>query len=368
MIDCVSKGSIGFGGAGGAGAGLVSAETPWSVTWSPAESVITVFPFELWAAAMTAETLANWLWLSQTWSLPEVKLGLLPGAGGTQRLPRLLGAEHALNMIVSGATVPSEKLRGTALFDAYADGDLLDAALALARQVVSEKRGTRRVRDIKPAMPNYEAFFAFARNTVKAVAGRYPAPLACLEAVAAAFDRPFEEGIKRERELFVSLMLSPESMALRHLFQAERAASHIKDVTADTPTRTIKKVGIIGAGTMGGGIAMNFINVGIPVVLLEMKQEALDRGLATIRKNYGGALKKGALTEAALGERLKLISPTLDYAPLGDVDLVRSGFRSRHRAALQKRNTPAAPSGRQRVRSGSGLLRSGAAEVNKAAG
>jgi 3-hydroxyacyl-CoA dehydrogenase len=255
-------------------------------------------------------------------ALPEVKLGLLPGAGGTQRLPRLLGAEHSLNMIVSGATVPSEKLRGTPLFDAFAEGDLLQSAVSFARKVVSEGRGTRRVRDIKPAMPNYEAFFAFARNTVKAVAGPYPAPLACLEAVAAAFDRPFEQGIKRERELFVSLMLSPESMALRHLFQAERAASHIKDVNADTVTRPIKKVGIIGAGTMGGGIAMNFINVGIPVVLLEMKQEALERGLATIRKNYGGALKKGTLTEAALEDRLKLITPTLDYAPLADVDLV----------------------------------------------
>ena len=233
-------------------------------------------------------------------ALPEVKLGLLPGAGGTQRLPRVIGAEAALNMIVSGATVPSEKLRGTPLFDAFAEGDLLDAALRFARKVVTEKLGVRRVRDLKVNMPNHEAFFQFARNTAKAVAGRYPAPVACVEAVAAAFDRPFDAGIKRERELFTMLMLSPESAALRHVFQAERAASHILDVPNDTPTRQIRKVGIIGAGTMGGGISMSLINAGIPVVLLEMKQEALDKGLATMRRNYGGALKKGTLTEAAL--------------------------------------------------------------------
>jgi 3-hydroxyacyl-CoA dehydrogenase len=255
-------------------------------------------------------------------ALPEVKLGLLPGAGGTQRLPRVIGAEAALNMIVSGATVPSEKLRGTPLFDAFAEGDLLDAAFRFARKVVTEKLGVRRVRDLKVNMPNHEAFFQFARNTAKAVAGHYPAPVACVEAVSAAFDRPFDAGIKRERELFATLMLSPESAALRHVFQAERAASHILDVPSDTPTRPMRKVGIIGAGTMGGGIGMTFINAGIPVVLLEMKQEALDKGLATMRRNYGGALKKGTLTEAALDQRMALVTPTLDYALLKDVDLV----------------------------------------------
>jgi 3-hydroxyacyl-CoA dehydrogenase len=255
-------------------------------------------------------------------ALPEVKLGLLPGAGGTQRLPRLIGAEAAVNMIASGAIVAAEKLRGTPLFDAFAEGELLDAALTLARRVVSEKLGLKRVRDLKVVMPNHEAFFGFARNTVKAVAGRYPAPVACVEAVAAAFDRPFDAGLKRERELFAELMLSPESAALRHVFQAERAASHILDVPKDTPTRPIRKVGVIGAGTMGGGISMSLINAGIPVVLLEMKQEALDKGLATIRRNYGGALKKGTLTEAALEQRMALVSPTLDFSPLKDVDLV----------------------------------------------
>src|SRR6202020_2425100 len=172
-------------------------------------------------------------------ALPEVKLGLLPGAGGTQRLPRLIGAEAALNMIVSGATVPSEKFRGTPLLDAFTDGDLLEAAIGFARRVISEKLGVRRVRDLKGNMPNHEAFFQFARNSAKAVAGRYPAPVACVEAVSAAFDRPFDAGIKRERELFATLMLSPESAALRHVFQAERAASHILDVPNDTPTRPI---------------------------------------------------------------------------------------------------------------------------------
>ena len=218
--------------------------------------------------------------------------------------------------------MPSEKLRGTPLFDAFAEGDLLEAALEFARKVVAEKLGVRRVRDLKVDMPNHEAFFQFARNTAKAAAGHYPAPLACVEAVAAAVDRPFDAGIKRERELFTTLMLSPESAALRHVFQAERAASHILDVPNDTPTRPIRKVGVIGAGTMGGGISMSLINAGIPVVLLEMKQEALDKGLATMRRNYGGALKKGTLTEAALDQRMALVTPTLDYAQLKDVDLV----------------------------------------------
>jgi 3-hydroxyacyl-CoA dehydrogenase len=254
-------------------------------------------------------------------ALPEVKLGLLPGAGGTQRLPRLLGVEAALNLIVSGTTLPAEKLRDTPLFDAFAEGGLRDAALNFARRVISEKLPARRVRDITLDMPTEEAFFQFARNSVKAVTGPYPAPLACVEAVAAAVEKPFEAGLKRERELFTTLMLSPESAALRHVFQAERAASKIDGVPDDTPLRPIRKVGVIGAGTMGGGIAMSLINAGLPVVLLETQQEALDRGLANIRRNYQGALRKGTLNEASLAKRLALITPTLDYAALGDVDL-----------------------------------------------
>jgi 3-hydroxyacyl-CoA dehydrogenase len=255
-------------------------------------------------------------------ALPEVKLGLLPGAGGTQRLPRLLGVEAALNIIVSGATVASEKLGVTPLFDAFAAGDLLGIALTFARRVVKEKMGLKKVRDLKLGMPNAEAYFQFARNTIKSVAGPYPAPLACVDAVAAAVGKPFDAGLKRERELFTTLMLSPESAALRHIFQAERAASHILDVPDDTPIRPIATVGVIGAGTMGGGITMSLINAGLPVVLLETKQDALDRGLANIRRNYQGALRKGTLNEAGLAQRLALITPTLDFAGLRDVDLV----------------------------------------------
>jgi 3-hydroxyacyl-CoA dehydrogenase len=254
-------------------------------------------------------------------ALPEVKLGLLPGAGGTQRLPRLLGVEAALNMIVSGTTVASEKLRDTPLFDAFGEGDLLESALTFARRIAAEKRGRKRVRDLKIDMPNAEAYLQFARNTIKSVAGPYPAPLACLEAVAAAVEKPFDAGLKRERELFATLMLSPESAALRHVFQAERAASHILDVPADTPIRPIRKVGVIGAGTMGGGITMSLINAGLPVVLLETQQEALDRGIANIRRNYQGALRKGTLNEQSLAQRLALITPTLDYDLFRGVDL-----------------------------------------------
>ncbi len=254
-------------------------------------------------------------------ALPEVKLGLLPGAGGTQRLPRLLGVEAALNMIVSGATVASEKLRETPLFDAFGEGDLLETALAFAHRVAAEKPERKKIRDLRLDLPNAEAYFQFARNTIKSVAGPYPAPLACVEAVAAAVDKTFDAGLKRERELFTTLMLSPESAALRHVFQAERAASHILDVPADTPIRPLRKVGVIGAGTMGGGITMSLINAGLPVVLLETRQDALDRGIANIRRNYQGALRKGALNEQSLAQRLALITPTLDYALFRDVDL-----------------------------------------------
>jgi 3-hydroxyacyl-CoA dehydrogenase len=253
--------------------------------------------------------------------LPEVKIGLLPGAGGTQRLPRVVGLETAVNMIVSGAPVEAEKLKATALFDKVTDGDLLSAALELARQIIAEKRPLKRVRDLRVEMPNAEAFLQFARNTVKAVAGPYPAPLACIESIAAALG-PFDAGIKRERELFAGLMVSPESLALRHVFQAERGASHIVGVPDSTPTRPVQKIGVIGAGTMGGGITMTFINAGLPVVLLETTQEALDRGLANIRRNYQGALRKGTLNEASLEKRLGLITPTLQYEPLRDADLI----------------------------------------------
>lgn len=255
-------------------------------------------------------------------ALPEVKLGLLPGAGGTQRLPRAIGVEAALNLIVSGAQAPAERFKGTALFDEFVEGDLLDAALAFAEKVVAEKRPLKLVRDIKVDHPQREAFFQFARNTVRAVAGPLPAPLKCVDAVAAAVGKPFDAGIAVERSLFMSLMGSPESRALRHAFFGERAASKIADVPEDTPVRKIAKVGVIGAGTMGGGIAINFLSAGFPVAVLEMKQEALDKGFGAIRANYEGAVKKGRLTQDKMNACLGLLKGALSYADLGDCDLI----------------------------------------------
>ena len=255
-------------------------------------------------------------------AFPEVKLGILPGAGGTQRFPRVVGVETALNMIVSGTTVLSEKLRGTRLWDEFVEGDLLQGALAFAARVVAERRPLKLLREVVVEYPNAEGFFQYARNTVAAMSKGYPAPLQCVEAVAAAVARPFEEGLKLERELFVRLIETPESKALRHAFFAERAASKIPDVPDDTPTRPVKSAAVIGAGTMGGGIAMNFASAGIPVTVLEMKQEALDRGLATIRKNYEGNLKKGRITAEQLEQRMALIRPTLDYAAIAQADIV----------------------------------------------
>jgi 3-hydroxyacyl-CoA dehydrogenase len=254
--------------------------------------------------------------------LPEVKLGLLPGAGGTQRLPRLIGVEPALNMIVSGQPVPAQKLAGTPLIDEAVASGVVEAAVAFARQVVADQRPAKRARDIRIKDPLAEPFLQFARLNVAAASRPFPAPLQCVEAVANAVGKPFDEGLRLEREIFAGLMASPESRALRHIFTAERAASKLTDVPADTPLREIRRIGVIGAGTMGGGIAMSFVDAGIPVVLLETKQEALDRGVATIRRNYEASMKKGKLTQAQLDERLARITPTLDYASLADVDLV----------------------------------------------
>ena len=255
-------------------------------------------------------------------ALPEVKLGLMPGAGGTQRLPRLIGAEPALNMIVSGEAVASDKLAGSGLFDAMIEGDLLEGALAFAGKVVAEGRPLKRVRDIKLSLPNAEGFFQFARNTVGAAAKNFPAPLKCVDAVAAAVSLPFEEGTRVERELFLQLMQSPESRALRHAFFAERAAAKIPDVAEDTAVRKIGKVAVIGAGTMGSGITANFLSAGIPVTLLETKKEALDKGQAVIRGIYEASAKKGRLTAQQVAERMALLKPTQSYDDLKDADMV----------------------------------------------
>ncbi len=255
-------------------------------------------------------------------ALPEVKIGLLPGAGGTQRLPRALGLETALNMIVSGAAVPSEQLAKSGLFDEMAEGDLLEAAVALARRVGAKPGPHPRVRDRKIEHPNAAGFIQFARNSARAAAPQYPAPHKCIDAIEAGVLKGFDQGLIDERDGFVALVQTPESRALRHAFFGERAASKIPDVPADTPVREIRKLGVIGAGTMGGGITMNFLNAGLPVTLLETKQEALERGLATIRKNYEAQVKKGKLSEEKLEARMALISPTLSYEDLKDADLI----------------------------------------------
>ena len=259
-------------------------------------------------------------------ALPEVKLGLLPGAGGTQRLPRVLGVEPALNMIVSGEAIKSEMLAmlpGQKLFDKLAASaeSLAEEALAFARSVAAT-RPLPLVRNLPCKHPEGDAYFAFARNMVKGMSKNFPAPAKCVDAVQAATKGKFDAGMAVERDIFITLMNTAESRSLRHLFLSERAASKIPDVPSDTPVREIKSIAVIGAGTMGGGIAMNFLNAGIPVKMLEMKQEALDRGVATIRKNYEAQVAKKKLKQDKYEQRMALLTTTLSYDDLTGTDMV----------------------------------------------
>ncbi len=258
-------------------------------------------------------------------ALPEVKLGLLPGAGGTQRLPRVLGVEAGLNMVVSGEAIKSEMLAmlpGQKLFDKLSKSaeSLAEEALAFARSVAAT-RPLPLVRDLPCKHPLGDAYFQFARNMVGAMSKNYPAPLKCIEAVEAAATKRFEDGMATERQIFINLMMSAESRALRHLFLGERAASKIPDIDSSVQAREIKSVAIIGAGTMGGGIAMNFMNAGVSVKMLEMKQEALDKGVATIRGNYEAQVKKGKLKQDKYEQRMALLSTTLSYDELSGTDM-----------------------------------------------
>jgi 3-hydroxyacyl-CoA dehydrogenase len=265
-------------------------------------------------------------------ALPEVKIGLVPGAGGTQRLPRVLGVETALNMIVKGDPVKSELLAalpGQSLFAKIVDGDLVAGAVAFAGEVAArhaQGHPLPRVRDLPLTHPNADAYFQFARNTVRAMAPHFPAPVRCVDcveqAVVQAARGSFDAGMVYEREAFMALMLTPECKALRHAFFAERAASKIPDVPEDTPVRAIAKVAVIGAGTMGGGISMNFLNAGIPVTILETKPEALERGVATIRGNYEARVRKGKLKADKLEQTMALLGTTLSYDDVKDADLV----------------------------------------------
>ena len=253
---------------------------------------------------------------------PEVKLGILPGAGGTQRLPRLVGLERALNMIVSGNPVSARDLANTELLDSIADTDVLPAAAALADRIIAQKLPLKKARDLKIDFPSAEAFLDFARGAVAPLAKNYPAPLKCIDAVEAAVLKPFDEGMRTEGTLFIELLNTAESKALRHAFFAMRAAAKIPDVPSSTPLRAIKSVAVIGAGTMGGGIAMNFANAGIPVTVLETTQAALDKGLSTVRKNYENTLKKGRLTQDEFDQRIGKITGTLSYDDIKTADLV----------------------------------------------
>ena len=255
--------------------------------------------------------------------LPEVKLGLLPGAGGTQRLPRAVGLEKALEMITSGTIVKGQSLAGTQLLDRVVEDDLIAAAIAYAQELVANQAPLKRLRDLQvTSQTDAQALLQTTRETLQLKSKNFPAPLKCLETVQASIELPFEQGLAFERQLFLGLMSSPESQALRHIFAAERAALKIPDIPADTPLREIKQVAVIGAGTMGGGIAMNFLNIGLPVMMLEMKQEALDRGVATIRRNYENTMKKGRLSAEQVEQRMSLLSTTLSYDDLAQADLI----------------------------------------------
>ena len=257
--------------------------------------------------------------------LPEVKIGILPGAGGTQRLPRVLqnsgGVDLALNMIVSGDPVKSEVLAKAGGLDKLIEGEFLDGALVFANEVIASRGKLPRVRDMNIELADAAAYFAAARAKVGAASKHFPAPLKCVDAVEASVSRNIDDGLAYEFQLFNELVVTPESVALRHAFFAERAATKIPDVPDTTPVRAIKSVAVIGAGTMGSGITMNFLNAGIPVMLLEMQQEALDRGLATIRKNYENTVKKGKLTAEKAEQRMGLLRATLAYEDIANADL-----------------------------------------------
>jgi len=258
--------------------------------------------------------------------LPEIKLGLLPGGGGTQRLPRLVGVEKALAMITSGEMVGAKAAAELGAIDAVVEeGKLLEGALSFARDLVAKHAPLRRVRDlddkVAAARGKPEIFAAFRKENARKFRN-FEAPESNIRCIEAAVNLPFDEGLAVERDLFIKLMTGAQSAAQRHVFFAERQASKIPDVPDDTPVRAIKQVGVLGAGTMGGGITMNFLTAGIPVTMVETNQAALDRGIATIRKNYEASAKKGRMTEAEVERRMGLLTGTLDFEALAPADLV----------------------------------------------
>ncbi|AJP57756.1 3-hydroxyacyl-CoA dehydrogenase [Pandoraea vervacti] len=259
-------------------------------------------------------------------ALPEVKLGLLPGAGGTQRLPRAVGIARALDMVVTGRVVKSEALVGS-LFSTLFEGDqadLLAGAIGFATDVANRGGALPRLRDIAidDADGSAGAAIAQAREKVQREQPHFPAPHKCVAAVEAALQRPFDDGVKFERECFVALVSSPESKALRHAFLGERAAAKIADVPDDVPLRNIERVAVIGAGTMGGGIAMTFASAGIPVTIVDTTEAALARGIEAVRSNYGRAVTRGKLSAEEAQKRLARIQGSTDFQAVADADLI----------------------------------------------
>jgi 3-hydroxyacyl-CoA dehydrogenase len=254
--------------------------------------------------------------------LPEVTLGLLPGAGGTQRLPRVVGVAAALPMIVVGDPIPADKALAAGLIDRIADGPDLEAdAIVFARDVIDRPLPISSARRDKISETDTRIIDQFRLDNARRFKG-LEAPEACLQAVAAAIRLPYDQGVKVERDLFSKLVSSTQSAALRHVFFAERAAAKIDDVPADTPLIPIATVGILGAGTMGGGIAMNFLSAGIPVTLVEREQAALDRGVGIIRNNYEATARKGRMRADQVEAAIALLTPTLGYDDLAECDLV----------------------------------------------
>jgi 3-hydroxyacyl-CoA dehydrogenase len=256
--------------------------------------------------------------------LPEVKLGLLPGAGGTQRLPRLVGFEKAIAMITSGEPIAAADAKTLRLVDELAVGDLTEAAVRFAESVAG-KRPLPRARDLTAhvdAAKNDPHLFEKTKKDVTQRARGAGAPQRCLEAIRGALDLPFDDGLARERQLFAEALSSTESAALRHVFFAERTAAKIPDVPADTPAGSIRSAVVIGAGTMGGGIAMALVNAGISVTLIDREQAFVDKGLEVIKKNYASTVKKGRLAQTEMDARLARITGTASWDALPHADLV----------------------------------------------
>ena len=258
--------------------------------------------------------------------LPEVNLGLLPGAGGTQRLPRLVGVEQALKMVTSGLHLPAEQCLQNGLIDKLANNDdLLNDSISFAKEIIEENRPLKKVRDldekVKAARGNDELFQNFRKSIERKTRG-FLAPEYNIQCIEAAVNKPFDEGIKVERDLFIKLISGNQSAAQRYFFFAQRQVAKIPDIPKETELLDINKVGIIGAGTMGGGIAMNFANAGIPVTIIEQSQERLDKGIGIIRKNYENTAAKGRISLEDVDKRMQFIDGNISIDSLSDKDLI----------------------------------------------